>query len=350
LRTVAAETFNRDSHILPVRKAFLHVPDTGRGRGTQGEQLWMAENPPFGVTITYWLKDGLKSKKQTRQDMAREAERRKDVVSYPTPAQLTAEVDEEPPQIILTLSDSSGKVVRRLTAPASRGLHRVAWNLRGFAATSEVPRPASVPSGRPGDPGGPFVSPGTYKVTLAKRLDGVTTSLVGEQTFVVDGDPAMTLSQADRARSEEYRRRALALQRSMAGASESAANLKARLTAIRRAILDSGADVKLLDEAASLERRSISIVRRLRGDETLRGLESGAPSSIQSRVTSASAVRNLTGPPTGTQQMNMQIAIQELGEETAKLRQLEADVKKLERQLDLAEVPHTPGRMPELPK
>src|SRR5215510_10656426 len=121
--------------------------------------------------------------------------------------------------------------------------------------------------------------------------------------------------------------------------------MKTRTTAIRRAIADSAADIKLLDEAARFDRRVTEILRALRGDETLRGLESGAPSTIQSRVNSAAAgARGLTGAPTGTQQMHYTVANDQLKAEAAKLRALEGGSRRFEQQLEAAGVPYTPGR------
>jgi hypothetical protein len=75
------------------------------------------------------------------------------------------------------------------------------------------------------------------------------------------------------------------------------------------------------------------------------GLESGAPSTIQSRVNSAAArARGLTGAPTGTQQMNYTVANDELNTEAAKLRALECDLRRFEQQLKAAGVPCTAGR------
>ena len=87
--------------------------------------------------------------------------------------------------------------------------------------------------------------------------------------------------------------------------------------------------------------------RALRGDETLRGLESGSPSTIQSRVNSAAAgARGLTGAPTGTQQTNYTIAAADLDAEIARLKALETELKAFEQQLEKAGVPYTPGRWP----
>ena len=103
----------------------------------------------------------------------------------------------------------------------------------------------------------------------------------------------------------------------------------------------------MLDDAARFDQRVLAVLRKLRGDETLRGLESGSPSSIQSRVNSAVAgSRGLSGAPTGTQQLNYTIAFDELAAEIVKLRALEPEIKKFEQQMEAAGVAYTPGRWP----
>ena len=137
------------------------------------------------------------------------------------------------------------------------------------------------------------------------------------------------------------------LQRTLTGALEQATNMKTRTTAIRRALVDSPADVKLMDEALRFDRRVTAVQRALRGDETLRGTESGSPTTIQNRVNSAvQGSRGLSGAPTGTQQLNYTIANDELTAQVALLRTLEAELRKFETQLEAAGVPYTPGRWP----
>ena len=82
------------------------------------------------MALTYYLKDGLKTLKQQRLDSEKEAEKKKVTPPYPTREQLVAEGDEEAPAIIVTVTDSSGRVVRRLTGPVAKGVQRVTWDLR----------------------------------------------------------------------------------------------------------------------------------------------------------------------------------------------------------------------------
>jgi len=349
LRQLTADVFQTDGHLFPAKAAVVQVPETGRARGSQGEQLWMAENPPEGAVITYWIRETPRTLKQRRQDEARAAEQKKATPVYPSQAELTREADEEAPQTFLTITDASGKVVRRLTVAGTRGIHRAAWNLRGV--------PATLPGGGPGGGGGggfgggaglgPFVAPGTYRVSLSRRADGKTVALGETQTLTVSADPGVTLTPEQRTAAAQYQERVARLQRSFTGTLEQATQMRTRTTAIRRAIVDSSADVALLDQAVAFDRRVTAVLRALRGDETLRGLESGAPSSIQSRVNSAAAgARGLTGAPTGTQQTNYTIAAADLDAEIARLKALETELKAFELRLEQAGVPYTPGRWP----
>src|SRR5437762_2809722 len=123
----------QDALLFPVKDALMYIqaqPFGGRGKVFQGESFFTAENPPFGATFTYFLKDSLKTKKQLRQDAEKEAEKKKSDLPYPNPIELREEEEENNPQIILTITDQSGNVIRKLSGPTSAGFHRVSWDLR----------------------------------------------------------------------------------------------------------------------------------------------------------------------------------------------------------------------------
>ena len=169
LRGITADTFDKQAEIFPVKKATIFVPDTGKSRGSQGEQLWMGENPPFRRDV-HFLAEGSASNRQTEACRRHQAE----TTDYPAPAQLTAEADEEPPQVLLTITDAAGKVVKRLTGPTARGLHRVTWNLRGPAASAMAggrnPFAGDSPEEQNLFAGGPFVLPGSLQGLALQAL------------------------------------------------------------------------------------------------------------------------------------------------------------------------------------
>ncbi len=360
LRQVSRSTLQRDGHVFPVRAAVLDVPETGRARGFQGEQFWMGENRPFGALVSYWVKDAPKTLKERRQEAAKAAEDKKETPRYPTQAELTAEADEEAPQTFLTITDASNVVMRRLTVPGGRGIHRYVWNLRGTAPTmpgtgqgfgggggggdADDTDPPAYPGG---SGGGAFVPPGTYTVTLSRRVGGAMTTLGEPQAIVVTADPASQITPATITAAKEFQDRVFRLQRTFAGALEQANQMRTRTTAIRRALVDSPAGLRLLDQAVRFDGRVLTVLRRLRGDETLRGLESGSPTSTQARVNSAAAgARGLAGAPTATQRLNYDVAADDLGVHVAALRALETELRKFEQEIEAAGVPYTPGRWP----
>ena len=134
-----------------------------------------------------------------------------------------------------------------------------------------------------------------------------TITALGEpQTLTVTADPGVTLTPAQRTAATEYHgegRQAAALVHRRAGAGERHAHARRRRSSARWSTRR--------PTSSCWTRRAASIsacwrsCAQLRGDETLRGLESGDPSSIQDRVNSAvQGARGLTGAPTGTQQRN----------------------------------------------
>ena len=64
--------------------------------------------------------------------------------------ELKKEEREESPVLMLTITNSAGDVVNRITAPAGKGLHRVAWNLRyaGFTGQRSDGRGVQEEAGR----------------------------------------------------------------------------------------------------------------------------------------------------------------------------------------------------------
>jgi hypothetical protein len=167
------------------------------------------------------------------------------------------------------------------------------------------------------------------------------------QPVVVSADPATPITPATITSAKDFQDKVFRLQRSFAGALEQANQIRTRTTAIRRALVDSPAGLRLLDQAGRFDGRILAVLRRLRGDETLRGLESGAPTSAQARVNSAAAgARGLMGTPTGTQRLNYDLAAEDLGTQVTALRALEAELRKFEQEIEAAGVPYTPGRWP----
>jgi hypothetical protein len=192
--------------------------------------------------------------------------------------------------------------------------------------------------------------PGAYKVAVAKRVNGVITPFGQQQEFqiVVEGQDKMNA--ADRQALHDFQAKVARLQRAVSGATQAANSLTPRFAAIRRALLDTpNAPEQLMQEAVALEKRKNEILKSLSGDATLRGRNMNLPASINERVGEiVGGQRMSTARPTQTQIDLYADAAAEFEGTLSKLRQLiEVDLAKLEKQMEAAGAPWTPGRIPE---
>jgi photosystem II stability/assembly factor-like uncharacterized protein len=354
LRGLKRETLAQESVSFPVRSAPTYIQKRQyglRGKGFQGAAFYTADNPPFGATFTYYLKDEIKTQKQKRRQAEKEAAKKSAVPPYPRGDQLRAEAVDEAPVVLLTIADASGTVVRTVKGPVKQGLHRLSWDLREPAASLPRPRPPETDDDLFfEEPGGPLVMPGIYRVTLAKRVDGILTPLGAPQEFAVVVDGASDMDPGDRRALVEFQQKVTRLQRAVAGALEAANGLNQRLEQIKRALDQTpAADEKWKQTARSLEKRNREILRALRGDTALRARNENTPESISERVGQiVSGERLSLAKPTTTHRDNYQIASQEFADELAKLRALiHVDLRELEKHLDAIGAPWTPGRLPD---
>ena len=198
---------------------------------------------------------------------------------------------------------------------------------------------------------GALVVPGKYTVTLAKRVDGVITPLPGSQTIEVVAEGPATLQ--DRMAMAEFQDKLSKLQKALTATTQTADEAGTRLSAIRRAI-DATPSLpgKLREDCIKLERQLDEINMSLNGDRVWRATNEGTPASISEHVQAAAGpTRGTTGKPTKTAMEQYQTASDLLAVEIPKLRKLfETDIKVLEKQLDVAGAPPTPGRLPDWKK
>ena len=352
LRSLKPEMLRQEAIVFPVKDALMYIqsqPLGGRGKSFQGESFFTAENPPFGATVTWYLKEALKTRKEKRQEAEKEAEKKGAPVGWPTREQLRAEEEEDAPAIVVTVTDANNRVVRRLTGPVTAGMQRLTWDLRDPAANLSAPPPPDAdPDFEP--PSGPLVMPGTYKMQVAKRVDGVVTPLGPPQEFQVVVEGQENMSPADRAALVEFQDKAARLQRAASGATQAANALTPRLVAIKRAITETPSlPASIYDEAVALEKRKNEILRALNGDAAARARNMNTPPSINDRIGYVVGAQRMSiSRPTQTQQSQYAAAAADFQTVLGQLRQLiDVDLARLEKQLEAAGAPWTPGRIPE---
>ncbi len=352
LRQIKAESLEQTAALFPVKDSLLYIerhPLGGPKKAFQGDAFYTADNPPYGAVFTAYLKEKLKTKKEKRQDTEKAAAKKNQTLPYPTNDELRAEAEEAKPEVYFVVYDESGAALRRVEGSIDSGFQRVAWDLR-YSAPSLRENTEEGEGFAPAGAQGPLVISGTYSVRLFQRVDGVVTELAGAQNFKVVADGASALSAGDRAAQEEFQRKAARLYRAVSGALHTADDVEARLKAIRTALREVPAAEKQLGAAADLiEQTNRGILRALRGDQEMQKRNEPVPTSINDRVeTILEGERFALTKPTQTHIDDYNIAAGEFAEELGKLRALvEVDLTKLEKDMEVAGAPWTPGRVPE---
>jgi photosystem II stability/assembly factor-like uncharacterized protein len=180
LRSVSESALNQEAALISARDAFWYLP-----RSVEidpGASFYTAENPDFGAMFTYYLKDGLSSKKADRIK-AEKAIGEEEDIPFPGWDALEEEMRETAPYIRITIKDINGQVVQRVKGSARKGMNRANWDLR-------LPSKNVIELGRSGGGGGWFgggfmAVPGTYTATLSKVENGMVTELSEPMEFDV---------------------------------------------------------------------------------------------------------------------------------------------------------------------
>jgi hypothetical protein len=346
---------SEEAMLFPVRAAPLYVESSPLGlpgKSFQGASHYMASNPPYGAIFTYYLRDALESRKDRRQKAEAAAAKKNADVFYPPWDSLKAEDRAEDPAVIVTVSDASGQVVRRFTAPASAGINRVAWDLR-LQPTDPVNGPPYKPDPDfpfTSPPLAPFVPPGTYQVALSKRVDGVFSALAAPQRFqVVDVDSVPGRVMATIAEQ----RKVAELERSVLGTSALVNETLRRVGFLKRAIDETpSADTSLARRVRVVEQRLIDVREALTGDPTLARRQEATTPSLDGRL--RTAVGNSWGSSLSalnpSQTAQIEIVRREFGAVLARVTSLiDVELKNVDDAAERAGVPWTTGRMPKAP-
>ena len=333
------------------RDSWIFVPDSRRGWGGKGDYgigRYAADNPPYGAVFSYYLPEDVLSLKAQRLKTEAELAAKGEDNPYPKWEQLSREDQEEAPTIMLTVRDSTGRIIRRVDGETGKGFHRVAWDLR-YPAPDPInlePKefmPWEVP------PAGALAVAGTYEVTLSKRVEGKLIDLSGPQSFVLKPMFVGGLVAADQKARQHFQLEAAELYRSVTGTDRTADELQVRIEHMRKALTETPGDTeKPGQQLRSLNTRLQQLRISLDGDVTRSSRYEPVPLSISARIdfiVSGSWDSQSAIPQSYTD--SLAVAKAEFEVVLAGLRELAVDLAALEASVEAIKAPWTPGRIPE---
>jgi photosystem II stability/assembly factor-like uncharacterized protein len=348
LRELSKETREKEAYLFPVRDALMYT-QTG-GLYGQGSNFFYAPNPAYGAVFTCYMKEVPKTMKETRQEKEKELFEKKEHIPIPTLEELKAENNEIPPYLIFSIRDISGKVVRKISAGASKGTSRISWDLC-YANKYEVYLNNGVFNPNSTGGSGFMAMPGKYSVTMSLVFHEDEKILAGPLEFNVKAVNNTTLPAQNREELVAFQEKVSNLINAVNGADEYAKELMTQVQYIKQAIQDSpAAPLALIAEADKTEKKLHDIMWSINGQEPKASEEENwpAPPSIKFRLGAImEASFENTSTPTKTQHDQYALLEEELPPILVQLKDIdEKDIQSMKDQLDQLDAPWTPGRIP----
>jgi hypothetical protein len=350
LRSVTEDMLKNGTVLFPVRKTHWYVPKRPLGcskegcKGSQGDDYYVASNPPFGATFTYYLSEPLQSQKDARREAEKEKEKNNENVEFPTWDRILGELREDDPAVVFTVKDATGNVVRHIEAPAEAGFNRVAWDLRYPSVEAWVPEDQREEAWIP--TAGVLVAPGSFSVSMQKRIDGVLTDLGQSQRFEVVSIREPVLPGSTQEQRVVFDNQVNELARAAQGTVKTIDAIVAELAAAKEVLLSSTADPSLYEIANSIQQRIQAERDRLTNNDARQLYNDFDEMTVTTRLFHArfAPTTNAYGP-TPSQRDSLRIARSLYDDATRQLSNLvDVEYAGLKVALDAAGVPWSPGR------
>ncbi len=308
LEQLDAKALGSELHLFDIRPAvawrmYGH-------KGNTGHKFFVAQNPPYGALINYYLK------------------------SKP----------DEKTKVKIAILDKDGKLIRELDGSKEAGINRVHWDLR-YAAPAEPTEEQrqAMEQGFGFGPRGPLVEPGEYTVKINVGSNEAS------KPVRVDEDPRITVSPAGRAARRQALMRLYELHKTADGGQKTIAGLKASLTAAMEAWKKPGAPQipENIQKAAEALAKQVDELH----DKFVtprESLGSAGPPLVytpppfpQRAGRLSGAIEGYTAAPTAQQTEEIETLSRLLGEAMEKLKKLvEEDLASLNKLMNEAGIPH----------
>ena len=342
LRDLDEQTLEKENYkLFPVKDALMFIKRNATF-GSLGSSYFKVDNPAFGATFTYYIKDAPKSLKETRQEKEKELIKENQPVYYPAWDELRAEDNEEKSYLLFVISDDQGNVVRKLKEGIKQGINRITWDLR-------YPDTNPVKSVTDKNESGTPVMPGKYSVEMFMSINGVLTKIAGPQGFEAKVLNNTTLPAEDRAAMVAFHKKVAEFNRAVEGALNSVRDLNTKTDILIYAIKRTpDAPNSLMDNALKIKKETEDILQHLFQDKSLAERNEPVPPTVYDRLNElAWGMWSTTSAPTTTQQNVYKAASEEFEPLLSRIKNLlEVDVKNLELDMEKYGAPWTPGRVP----
>ena len=338
LREFTEDNLSQKGKLFTPRTAKWFVPRSNIGN--TGADYYFAKNPTYGAVFTYHLADEYQTAKEVRKEKETSLNKNKADIPFPGWDALDTERQEKEAQVVLSIQDSQGNVINKISQKASQGSHRMAWNFSHFNPYSISDSPSRYRGG------GALAKPGTYQASLSLVQNGEVIPLDGPISFEVKALREGVLKGVSHEEYNAYLTEITQVYKSISAVrdvlSESGKMHKAMVTALAQAkILPGTLEPKL--EALKLDLTRIN--QSISGSPSRREVGERNPAGIQSFLSNAMVgFRNSYGP-TPLHRKSLKIAKELLIQLRAEVKTIsEVRIPDIEAALKAADAPYILGQ------
>lgn len=353
LRNLKNEDLEKEAWVAGIKDSWLFHESRSWGaplKGFQGEGFYSAPNPKVGAVFTYYLKEDLKTLKEKRKEKEKAKIKTGDPVYYPPADSIRLEDNYPDPYLLFTITDETGNVVRKMKAPAKKGISRITWD---FRYNSPGPVSFSTP-----DPTNPYdvpeigypAMPGNYKVSLSKFEDGKIIEIAPFRSFRVNALNASSMNSEELNTYDDFCKKVSEARRQASSTDAYRGELVNKIKFIKQAILEAPSSIPdVTKQVNEIEKRLSQVSMKLNGDASLARREFETPASINSRISAIEgSLWYASAPPTQTFYKSYDIVKRQLPVVIDEIKKIDADIKIVEEILEQNKAPYTPGRVPEV--
>lgn len=350
LRSIGTSDLEGEAMLFASRDSYLYEkasPLGLPGKAFMGDSYYSAEDLGPVAMISYYLKDNKKSLKDERQKKEEESSKEGRDNPYPTYEALKEEKEEINPQVIITIKDSEGNIVRKLSNSPSKGINRVKWDMRYASKEAISFRQPSFYNPFAGKSEGTLVPPGDYEVSISLMEGESSKQLVEPQWIKLKSLNNTVLPATDQAAKTAFQREVAELGRSMEGANHLLREINNKMKHIKKAIEMVEAPTEdLMKDYYSIDKKLNDLNTKMYGDRIKASLDIDQPPTPQGRVGWIEYEQKYSSSePTRTHRESLMIAKEEFMPLLAELQEIaNSELEKLERKLEEADAPYTPGR------
>ena len=339
-----------EARLFSVRDALIYEESSPLGlpgKAFQGDSYYTADNLGSEAVITYLLTEDVKTLKQKRQDQAKKNTKDNKDNPYPSYEELLAEGDEIAPQVLFTITDAEGHVVRKMLKKPTKGIKRFTWDMRYTSKDAISLSSASFYNPFAGTPEGTLVEPGTYNISMAMIIDGAVQEAIDTKSFNIKPLNNTILPAENRADAVAFQREVAELSRSIEGAQRMVSEIENKMKYLNKAI-------ELIEEPLGTYSKDYNQIQSklkelktsLQGDRVKSRLDIDQIPSPASRIGwIVYESKYSTSTPTQTHRESLAVAREEFEPILTQLRSLvNNEIDSLEQKLEDADAPYTPGR------